>query len=83
LFALIYSLRANVDRYARIYISVMKRQLTSQREHREILQACRRRDVDAAGAALEEHLRMAYTELAAYLQRERTEDAGSAEGSRR
>lgn len=77
LFALISSLRANVDRYTRIYISVMERRETSQREHRSILEACRRRDSAAALAALDEHLGRAQAELAAYLQHERREGQGA------
>ncbi len=56
LLALINSLRANVERYLRIYISLMHYKQRSQRQHREILTACERRDVGAAGKVLEEHL---------------------------
>lgn len=83
LFALIHSLRANVDRYARIYISVMKRKATSQQEHRRILEAYRQRDTSGALAALEEHLGRAYTELAAYLRREREGSSSRASRGRR
>jgi DNA-binding GntR family transcriptional regulator len=67
LFALINTHRTNVDRYLRIYISVMKRKRRSQLEHRRILEACQQRDVEGAVKALEEHLRGASDQLVAYL----------------
>lgn len=68
---LIRTLRTNVDRYLRLYISVMHRKEYSQREHRKILEAVRARDVEAAVAALEEHLGIACRMLVDYLRRER------------
>jgi DNA-binding GntR family transcriptional regulator len=68
LLALINTLRTNVERYQRIYISLMQHKPHSQREHREILDACRRRDVEAAVRALERHLGQAAQELVAYLR---------------
>lgn len=68
---LIRMLRTNVDRYLRLYISVMHRKQYSQREHRKILEAIRRRDSEAAVAALEEHLGIACRMLVDYLRRER------------
>lgn len=68
---LIRTLRTNVDRYLRLYISVMQRKEYSQREHRKILEAVRRRDAAGAVAALEEHLGIACRMLVDYLRRER------------
>lgn len=68
---LIRTLRTNVDRYLRLYISVMQRKQYSQREHRKILEAVRRRDAAGAVAALEEHLGIACRMLVDYLRRER------------
>lgn len=68
---LIRTLRTNVDRYLRLYISVMQRKQYSQREHRKILDAVRRRDAAGAVAALEEHLGIACRMLVDYLRRER------------
>lgn len=68
---LIRTLRTNVDRYLRLYISVMQRKQYSQREHRKILEAVRRRDAAGAVAALEEHLGIASRMLVDYLRRER------------
>ncbi|MDR5675815.1 MAG: GntR family transcriptional regulator [Armatimonadota bacterium] len=71
---LIRTLRTNVDRYLRLYISVMQRKQYSQREHRKILEAVRRRDAAGAVAALEEHLGIACRMLVDYLRRERKAD---------
>jgi DNA-binding GntR family transcriptional regulator len=68
---LIGTLRTNVDRYLRLYVSVMQRKPHAQREHREILEAVRRGDVARAVAALEEHLDVTCRMLVDYLRRER------------
>lgn len=68
---LIRTLRTNVDRYLRLYISVMQRKQFSQREHRRILDAVRKRDEAEALRALEEHLDIACRMLVDYLRRER------------
>lgn len=68
---LIRTLRTNVDRYLRLYISVMHRKQFSQKEHRRILEAVRRRDEAEAVRALEEHLGIACRMLVDYLRRER------------
>jgi DNA-binding GntR family transcriptional regulator len=68
---LIRTLRTNVDRYLRLYISVMHRKQYSQREHRKILEAVRLKDPAAAVAALEEHLGIACRMLVDYLRRDR------------
>ncbi len=76
---LIRTLRTNVDRYLRLYISVMHRKQYSQLEHRRILEAVRRQDAAEAVAALEEHLGIACRMLVDYLQRERQwEERGTA-----
>ncbi len=77
---LIRTLRTNVDRYLRLYISVMQRKQYSQREHRKILEAVRRRDVAAAVEALEEHLGIACRMLVDYLRRERRAEEREARG---
>lgn len=68
LLALINTLRTNVERYQRIYISLMHHKPNSQREHRQIIEACKRRDVAAAVKALESHLGNAAQSLVAYLR---------------
>jgi len=77
---LIRTLRTNVDRYLRLYISVMQRKQYSQQEHRKILEAVRRRDVAAAVEALEEHLGIACRMLVDYLRRERRAEEREARG---
>jgi DNA-binding GntR family transcriptional regulator len=77
---LIRTLRTNVDRYLRLYISVMRRKQYSQREHRKILEAVRRRDVAAAVEALEEHLGIACRMLVDHLRRERRAEEREARG---
>lgn len=71
LVALINTLRTNVERYQRIYISLMQHKPTSQREHRQIIEACRRRDIVGAVEALERHLGSASQLLVAYLRKGR------------
>lgn len=71
LLALITTLRANVGRYLRIYISLLHHKPRSQQEHRQILNAVRRRDVPGALEALEHHLEVACQGLVAYLSPER------------
>lgn len=73
---LIRTLRTNVDRYLRLYISVMQRKAYSQREHRAILEAVRRRDEARALRALQEHLDIACRMLVDYLRRERQASKG-------
>ncbi len=74
LLALINTMRTNVERYQRIYISLMQHQANSQVEHREILEACTRRDVRSAVRGLERHLGNAARSLAAYLKNPRKDE---------
>jgi DNA-binding GntR family transcriptional regulator len=71
LLGLINTLRTNVDRYLRIYIAHMHHKPTSQHEHRQILRACRRREIEEAVQALEHHLGNVSQLLVGYLQRGR------------
>lgn len=68
LLSLIHTLRMNVDRYHRIYISLMHHKPQSQREHRRILEACRRGQEAEATRALEQHLSTAARKLVSYLK---------------
>jgi DNA-binding GntR family transcriptional regulator len=70
LMSLINTMRANVNRYMRLYISLLNFKPRSQEEHRRILAAVQRRDSRKAIAALERHLGTACRELVAYLSRE-------------
>jgi DNA-binding GntR family transcriptional regulator len=53
---LIESLRGNVERYLRMYVSGVEHRTRAQAEHRCIVRACRRRHVSEAKQALRQHL---------------------------
>lgn len=61
-------LHINVARYLVIYLAGMDYQATSQREHWQILEACRRGHIKAATEHLEQHLQSASNQLIAFLQ---------------
>jgi len=64
-------LHANIAHYLVIYLAGMDYQLASQKEHREILEACRNGNIEAAIAHLTNHLHSASNHLVAFLsQRE-------------
>jgi DNA-binding GntR family transcriptional regulator len=69
--ALIDSLRGNVERYLRIYVSTVERRAQAQAEHRRILRACRRGQAVEAKKALRLHLSGTVDQLEAFL-RDRT-----------
>jgi DNA-binding GntR family transcriptional regulator len=66
--ALIDSLRGNVERYLRIYVSGVEHRAHAQAEHRRILRACRRRQIAEAKKALRRHLRGTVDQLEAFLR---------------
>jgi DNA-binding GntR family transcriptional regulator len=63
----IRTLHANIGRYLILYLAGMDYQKVSQREHRALLEACRRGDTEQASAILEGHLQSASDQLAAFL----------------
>lgn len=65
---LIDSLRDNVERYLRIYVSAVERRAHAQVEHRRILRACRRRHAAEAKKAMREHLSGTLARLEAFLR---------------
>jgi DNA-binding GntR family transcriptional regulator len=67
--ALIDSLRGNVERYLRIFVSGVERRTHAQTEHRRILRACRRRHSAEAKHALRQHLNGTVNQLEAFLRR--------------
>jgi DNA-binding GntR family transcriptional regulator len=67
--ALIDSLRGNVERYLRIYVSGREHRARAQAEHRRIVRACRRRQAAAAKKALHRHLLGTVDHLEAVLRR--------------
>jgi DNA-binding GntR family transcriptional regulator len=71
-------LHVNVARYLVIYLASLDYQATSQREHRQILEACRHGQVEAATSLLEHHLRAASDQLIAFFkQREGVDVPGA------
>lgn len=73
--ALIDSLRGNVDRYLRIFVSGADRRARAQAEHRRILRACRRRRPAEARKALRQHLSGTVSQLGAFLRSRNAEAA--------
>jgi DNA-binding GntR family transcriptional regulator len=67
--ALIDSLRGNVERYLRIYVSGREHRARAQAEHRRIVRACRRRQPAEAKKALRRHLIGTVDQLDAFLRR--------------
>jgi DNA-binding GntR family transcriptional regulator len=61
----VYAARAKLDRM-RLFLCTPQRQASTVREHERILEALRARDPAAAGLAMEQHLDMVMTELAAF-----------------
>jgi len=79
--SLIDSLRGNVERYLRMYVSGPERRTQAQVEHRRILRACRRRQVAEAKKALRQHLQGTVSVLEGLLRHTKTSGAVSG-GSR-
>ena len=65
-------LHLNVARYLVIYLAGLDYRGSSQREHREILEACRRGQIEVATTALEHHLQSASIQLIAFLKQRET-----------
>jgi DNA-binding GntR family transcriptional regulator len=63
------TLHINVARYLVIYLAGMDYQTASQNEHREILEACRRGNPQAATEHLTYHLQSASNHLVSFLDR--------------
>jgi DNA-binding GntR family transcriptional regulator len=61
----VYAARAKLDRM-RLFLCTPHRQASTVREHERILDALRAHDPAAAGLAMEQHLDMVMTELAAF-----------------
>jgi len=65
---LIEEMHMNVNRYLRIYLSLMEHQRISQSEHYRLLEACKNKNVKEACSALETHLLNASDNLAGFLE---------------
>ena len=78
---MIESLHATYDLYVRVSSrEVMRNKVRSQRQHREILDACRSKDANAAVKALEHNIWSAFDEILAHM--EQFEDPGE-DGARK
>jgi len=60
-------LHNNVARYLLIYLGGVSARDASQAEHKKLLQACKKRDVDCAAKILQQHLSRASDRLVAFL----------------
>ncbi len=68
MFSLIQNLHLSIDRYMRLELSVMEHQAVSQQEHRQLLAACRDKDLTLALAILQNHIEDAARLLVQYLE---------------
>lgn len=69
LLLLIQTMNNNVERYMNLYLSTMHYQEKSQAEHRELLEACRQRDIKQAQELLRRHMTDASASLTGYLRK--------------
>jgi DNA-binding GntR family transcriptional regulator len=67
--AIVATLLQNADRYTRMHIAFTKGRARAEREHAEIVDLCRKGQVEAACRALEAHVRNAGAQLGAFLRR--------------
>jgi DNA-binding GntR family transcriptional regulator len=70
LLSMIKQLHDTVDRYLRLHVSVLNYKTKGQEEHWQLLDACRRRDADAAARLLEQHIETVAVLLAKYLPKD-------------
>jgi DNA-binding GntR family transcriptional regulator len=68
LLALIKTLHINCDRYVRLQMAHMDYLQRSQKEHQQLLDACRQRDSKTAVRLLKKHIDTAGEQLVTYLQ---------------
>lgn len=65
----IQNLHLNVDRYMRLTLTALHHREQSNREHRKLLAACRKKDGEKACALLEQHILEAGQRLVRFLSR--------------
>jgi DNA-binding GntR family transcriptional regulator len=70
LFTLIKAQHAQMDRYLRVHFSLMNYKQQAQQEHRQILAACKQRDISTALTLLERQIAAVGEMLARYLRQE-------------
>lgn len=73
LLTMIKTLHVNIDRYVRLQMEKMNYLEKSQKEHYQLLDACRQRDARAAVKVLKRHIDTAGEELVAYLEQNRSD----------
>ncbi len=73
LLTMIKTLHVNIDRYVRLQMEKMNYLEKSQKEHYQLLDACRQRDAKAATKVLKRHIDTAGEELVAYLEQNRSD----------
>jgi DNA-binding GntR family transcriptional regulator len=77
LFALIKAQHAQMDRYLRVHFSLLNYKQQAQQEHRQILEACQRRDLSTALSVLEQQIAAVGEMLALYLRQQEHENTSS------
>lgn len=73
LLTMIKTLHVNIDRYVRLQMEKMNYLEKSQKEHYQLLDACRQRDAKAAVKVLKRHIDTAGEELVTYLEQNRSD----------
>ena len=61
--------RANLARYWRLAWEELEHKPRSQQEHRKILALCRKKDAEAVGCEMEDHIRETGSLIVSYLRR--------------
>jgi DNA-binding FadR family transcriptional regulator len=66
-----------MDRYLRVHFSLLNYKQQAQQEHRQILEACQRRDLSTALSVLEQQIAAVGEMLALYLRQQEHENTSS------
>ena len=82
LLALIKAQHAQMDRYLRVHFSLLNYKQQAQQEHRQILEACKRRDESTALSVLERQITAVGEMLALYLRQQEHENTLSLQVSK-
>lgn len=80
---IIRNVNANGERYTRLQLYLTRGMQRANREHHELLELCRKRDVDGACVLLREHILHAGHSLKRVLEQQRTTAAGSVPNRKR
>jgi DNA-binding GntR family transcriptional regulator len=67
LLSMIQTLHTQIDRYLRMHLTLLQYREKGEKEHRQILEACRQQDTAQAVELLEQHIRAVAELLATYL----------------